>query len=165
MSPSLCHAVRGSAPAKSIPRRTNTMRRISTRLLRADFRGLLSIARRSCLAQLPTTIAISSHTQEVDDLLSRGQQLELERRWGNALTHYEEALRQFPAENSLAAPFRYGTPALRYPTPLDRSQFRRYAHPAAPGPHTGPLRPGIAEDRFALCRHARLERTGRAGHQ
>ena len=88
------------------------MRRISTGLLRAAFAACFLLLGATPLAQLPTTIAISSHTQEVDDLLRRGQQLELERRWGDALTHYEEALRQFPAENSLQR--RFDTARLHY---------------------------------------------------
>ena len=44
----------------------------------------------------PTTIAISNRTRELDDLLRNGQQLELERRWADALTHYEDGLRQYP---------------------------------------------------------------------
>ncbi len=83
----------------------NTMRRISTGLLRATFAACFLLLSAAALAQLPTTITISSHTQEVDDLLRRGQQLELERRWGDALTHYEEALRQFPSEGALQRHF------------------------------------------------------------
>ena len=81
------------------------MRRISTGLLRATFTAFLLLLGATALAQLPTTITISSRTQVVDDLLKRGQQLELERRWGDALTHYEEALRQFPADGVLQRQF------------------------------------------------------------
>ena len=89
------------------------MRRISTALLRATFAACLVLLSSAALAQLPaTTIAISSHTQAVDDLLRRGQQLELERRWGDALTHYEEAIRQFPAESALQR--RFDTARLHY---------------------------------------------------
>jgi carboxyl-terminal processing protease len=37
----------------------------------------------------------------VVDLLDRGRALENERRWGEALTHYEEAFRQYPTERDL----------------------------------------------------------------
>ena len=56
-------------------------------------------------AQQATTIAISSRTLQIDDLLQHGQQLEQQRRWGEALAHYEDALRLFPAESSLARRF------------------------------------------------------------
>jgi len=39
------------------------------------------------------------------ELLRRGQQLETERRWGDALAHYEDAVRQFPTEPSLERRF------------------------------------------------------------
>ncbi|MGA2797557.1 MAG: S41 family peptidase [Thermoguttaceae bacterium] len=81
------------------------MRRISTGLLRATFTAFALLLGATALAQLPTTITISSRTQEVDDLLNRGRQMELERRWGDALTHYEEALRQFPADSVLQRRF------------------------------------------------------------
>ncbi len=38
--------------------------------------------------------------------------MELERRWGDALTHYEEALRQFPADGVLQR--RFDTARLHY---------------------------------------------------
>ena len=44
---------------------------------------------------------------EVDRLLKTGQQLELQRRWGEALTFYEEALRQHPADQSLERSFKF----------------------------------------------------------
>ncbi len=98
------------------------MRRISTGLLRATFTAFVLLLGATALAQLPTTITISSRTQEVDDLLKRGRQLELERRWGDALTHYEEALRQFPADGVLQR--RFDTARLHYDIQrrsLDRS--------------------------------------------
>ena len=39
-------------------------------------------------------------TIEAGDLLRQGRQLEVECRWGEALTHYENAVRQFPHEAS-----------------------------------------------------------------
>ena len=62
------------------------------------------------LAQQPaarqsTTISIRSGPSEVGDLLRQGRELEVERRWGEALTHYEEAVRLFPGETSLRQRF------------------------------------------------------------
>jgi carboxyl-terminal processing protease len=37
----------------------------------------------------------------VGDLLSHGRQLEMERRWGEALAHYEDAIRQYPEDLGL----------------------------------------------------------------
>jgi hypothetical protein len=56
-------------------------------------------------AQLPTTITISDSRGEVAELLRRGHQLELERRWGDALSHYEEGLRRHPNDASLQQRF------------------------------------------------------------
>ena len=39
---------------------------------------------------------------EIDDLLRRGQQLEAERRWGEAVALYEDALRESPGDANLA---------------------------------------------------------------
>jgi len=88
------------------------MRRISTGLLRGTFAACVLLFAASAVAQLPTTITISSRTQEVDNLLQRGRQLELEHRWGDALTNYEDALRQFPAEAALQR--RFDTARLHY---------------------------------------------------
>lgn len=41
----------------------------------------------------------------VDEVLQVGENLEQDRRWGEALTHYEEALRQFPGEAKLEQRF------------------------------------------------------------
>ncbi len=57
------------------------------------------------LAQFPTTINISDPQGEITELLHRGQQLELQRRWGEALAHYEDAVRQHPKEASLQQRF------------------------------------------------------------
>jgi carboxyl-terminal processing protease len=88
------------------------MRRISTGIFRATFAAFLFIFAASAVAQLPTVITVSKSTQAVDDLLQRGRQLELERRWGDALTHYEEALRQYPTESVLQK--RFDTARLHY---------------------------------------------------
>lgn len=53
-------------------------------------------------AQAPTG---QERTANLGELLRRGQQLETERRWGDALAHYEDAVRQFPEEPSLERRF------------------------------------------------------------
>jgi carboxyl-terminal processing protease len=57
------------------------------------------------VAQLPTTITISDPSGEVSELLRRGQKLEIERRWGEALGHYEDAVRRYPQNASLKQRF------------------------------------------------------------
>jgi carboxyl-terminal processing protease len=56
-------------------------------------------------AQQGTTIAISTRAAEVSDVLLRGKQLETERRWGDALTHYEDAIHQYPGDTGLQRRF------------------------------------------------------------
>jgi carboxyl-terminal processing protease len=53
-------------------------------------------------AQSPNAI---DRNARLDELLRRGQQLESERRWGDALAHYEDAVRQFPEEPTLERRF------------------------------------------------------------
>jgi len=59
------------------------------------------------VAQQPSTssLAFSERSVRIDGYLQRGQELEVERRWGEALAHYEEGLRQFPEENVLEKRF------------------------------------------------------------
>jgi carboxyl-terminal processing protease len=59
------------------------------------------------VAQQPTasSLAFSERSLQIDGYLQRGQELEAQRRWGEALAHYEECLRQFPAENVLEKRF------------------------------------------------------------
>jgi len=52
-----------------------------------------------------TTISIPNHTAEIDGLLQRGYKMEVERRWSDALTHYEEAMRAFPDDPGLQRRF------------------------------------------------------------
>lgn len=79
------------------------------RVLSSGFRVLLGVLAVliavPAVAQPPTTISISTETAEVRNLLDRGRQLEVERRWGEALTHYEDAVRLFPGERSLQRRF------------------------------------------------------------
>src|SRR3989304_6006043 len=81
------------------------MRTLSNGFLRAFFVVVAVLFSVPAIAQLPTTIPISNRPQAVDEILNRGHQLELERRWGDALSHYEEALRQYPAEAGLQRQF------------------------------------------------------------
>jgi carboxyl-terminal processing protease len=53
-------------------------------------------------AQAPAPL---DRTANLGEVLRRGQQLETERRWGDALAHYEDAVRQFPEEPSLERRF------------------------------------------------------------
>ncbi len=54
------------------------------------------------VAQQPSyDIRISESHDEAADLLRNGQQLEQQRRWGEALAHYEEAIRKYPNDAAL----------------------------------------------------------------
>lgn len=48
-----------------------------------------------------TTIEINEASAEIGELLRLGRELERERRWGEALAHYEDSLRKHPADESL----------------------------------------------------------------
>jgi carboxyl-terminal processing protease len=58
-----------------------------------------------CAAGWAQGPAGADRSASLDDVLRRGQQLETERRWGDALAHYEEAVRQFPEEPALERRF------------------------------------------------------------
>ena len=66
---------------------------------------LVILALAPAFAQSPQTGP--SLTTEVGELIRQGQQLEIERRWSEALTHYEEAVRRFPEERSLKRRFEF----------------------------------------------------------
>lgn len=75
------------------------------------------------LSDLPaegtTQVRLSPRWHEVDELLARGRQLETERRWAEALSHYEDAIRAYP-----------GSPSLQQRYAVARQYFdlnRRYA--------------------------------------
>lgn len=53
-----------------------------------------------------STIAIPG-TAEISELIRRGQQLELEGRWGEALAQYEDGLRQFPGDTTFKRKFEF----------------------------------------------------------
>ncbi len=59
------------------------------------------------LAQQPATssLVFSERSVQIDGYVQRGQELEVQRRWGEALAHYEEGLREFPEENVLEKHF------------------------------------------------------------
>ncbi|MHB1037398.1 MAG: S41 family peptidase [Pirellulales bacterium] len=62
----------------------------------------LLLASTAALAQLSfVPVTTASTTSDLDDTLRRGQQLEGERRWGEALSHYEDALRRHPDAQNL----------------------------------------------------------------
>jgi len=92
------------------------MRRRVSRFVAAALLAAWSLAFLSSLATAQTTITIPSASApapvagrpaEIGALLRQGQQLELERRWGDALTHYEDALRAYPGDASLERRFNF----------------------------------------------------------
>jgi carboxyl-terminal processing protease len=88
------------------PTTDDTMRqRVYANGFRACFAALTLLFAFPAAAQLPTTITISDPRGEISDILRRGQQLEVERRWGEALAHYEDAVRQHPQETTLQQRF------------------------------------------------------------
>ncbi len=52
-----------------------------------------------------SSLAFNERSVEIDGYLQRGQELEGQRRWGEALAHYEQGLRQYPETNSLEKRF------------------------------------------------------------
>ena len=58
-----------------------------------------SLAQQATLDGAP--VAQVSGEGQIAEVLARGRQLETERRWGEALTHYEDALRQYPATRTI----------------------------------------------------------------
>jgi carboxyl-terminal processing protease len=53
----------------------------------------------------PSTIEFSARSVEIDGYLQHGQELEGQHRWGEALAHYEQGLRQFPQADLLERRF------------------------------------------------------------
>ena len=49
--------------------------------------------------------SVSARPAEIGELLRQGRQLEVEDRWGEALSHYESAIRDYPDEQSLRRRF------------------------------------------------------------
>ena len=52
-----------------------------------------------------SSLAFNERSVEIDGYLQRGQELEGQRRWSEALAHYEQGLRQFPETGSLEKRF------------------------------------------------------------
>ena len=79
------------------------------RVLSIGFCACLTVLALCCatpaVAQLPTVIKISDSRGDVAELLQSGQQLEREQRWGEALAHYEEAIRRYPDDTNLRQRF------------------------------------------------------------
>jgi carboxyl-terminal processing protease len=96
-----------------------TMRRWITSLGRT-FASLLLVLSLGVGALSAQTAAPNSLSKsEVGEMLRHGRQLELERRWSEAVTYYEESLRHFPGEASLQRHFDF--------TRLHYDVGRRYA--------------------------------------
>ena len=93
------------------------------RVLSSGFRALFAVLAvfvvTAAVGQEATTIAIVTDTGEVGELLRQGGELEAARRWGEAMAHYEDALRRFPGERSLLRRFER--------TRLHYDLIRRYA--------------------------------------
>ena len=129
---------------------------------RACLAAIALLLATAAVAQLPTTITISDPRGEVDELLSQGQQLEQQRRWGEALAHYEDAVRQYPKEVCAATAIRHRAAPLRSRTPLCRPELLRPGRAAVARAGDRPVCPSAVEDRIALRRRSALERNGRS---
>jgi carboxyl-terminal processing protease len=74
---------------------------------------LLALAAAPAVAQVPAyVISISDPQSDVAKLLRNGQQLEGQCRWGEALAHYEDAVRKHPDDSRLRQ--RFDTTRLHY---------------------------------------------------
>lgn len=80
-------------------------RRVCSFGIRICLAALALLCATPAFAELPTTITISDSRGNVAEVLRSGQALEQQRRWGEALAHYEEAIRQFPNETVLQQRF------------------------------------------------------------
>jgi len=77
-------------------------------LCRASFFGLATVLALwgSPTVQAGEEVSLpAASTASVDVVLQRGQDLELQKRWGEALAHYEEGLRSFPGVSTLERRF------------------------------------------------------------
>ena len=59
----------------------------------------------TALNPAPSAIGFSERSIAIDGYLQRGQELEGQHRWGEALAHYEQGLRQYPDTDSLEKRF------------------------------------------------------------
>jgi len=69
--------------------------------------AILALLLLSNLAAAQSWQPALDHTAVVNEVLRRGRQLEVERRWDEALSHYEDAVRQFPDDQSLQRRFEF----------------------------------------------------------
>lgn len=67
---------------------------------------VLAISSGVAAGETPLAISVPA-TTPLDEALRRGQALESERRWAEAVAHYEEALRQFPGTRLLKQRFEH----------------------------------------------------------
>lgn len=81
------------------------MRRRITSLGCALASALVALAISSARLPAQTSSVASVPTQELGELLRHGQQLEGQHRWSEAVSYYEDAIRQFPGEASLQRRF------------------------------------------------------------
>ena len=81
---------------------------------------------------------------QIDSVVARGQKLENEHRWGEAVTLYEEALRENPADHDSGHAARAGQDPLRSRPPLPRFQLPPLARHARPARSPGPVRRSAA---------------------
>lgn len=75
-----------------------TLSRILTLLLALTAAWIVP-ARAEAQVRIPAAALVDS--AKLDDVMRQGEVLERERRWGEALSHYENALRSFPDRNEL----------------------------------------------------------------
>jgi carboxyl-terminal processing protease len=69
------------------------------------FAMLAMLGGKPAVAQQKSVPASVDRSADITNVLDRGHQLEDERRWGDALTHYEDALRAYPGEITLQRRF------------------------------------------------------------
>ncbi len=81
------------------------MRRRITSIASVLSLALLAVSLSAATALSQTAAPSSLQSLAVGDMLRRGQQLEIEHRWSEAVVHYEESLRQFPNNVSLQRRF------------------------------------------------------------
>ena len=81
-------------------------RRVHSLGFRVCLAALALLLAAPAAAQLPKyTINISDPRGNIANLLRDGQQLEQQRRWGEALAHYEDAIRQYPDDAAIQQRF------------------------------------------------------------
>ena len=88
-------------------------RRVHSIGLRAFLTAFVLFCAVPTVAQFPKYIInISDSRGDIAELLQSGQQLERQQRWGEALAHYEGAIRQYPDDTNLRQ--RFDTARLHY---------------------------------------------------